>query len=135
VPTAAVIWSPCGAEGILNVNNRISLAANTTSGTGELTNDDATISFEHQVHVSWQACTDTGATGGGGFTTGGGSVNIAPREADPQDFTVYPGTTVVTPGSTGGGSTVVTPGSTGGGTVVITPGDDDGSTIVTPGKA
>jgi hypothetical protein len=57
VPTTAVIWSPCGAEGILNVNNRISLAANTTAGTGELTNDDATISFEHQVHVSWQACT------------------------------------------------------------------------------
>jgi hypothetical protein len=49
-------------------------------------------------------------------------VSVDPRDADPQDFTVYPGTTTVTPGSTGGG------------TVIVTPGGDDGSTIVIPGK-
>jgi len=135
VESTAIIWSPCGDTGILNVNNRISLSANTTTGTGELSDDDATVSFDHQIHVSWQPCTESGDTGGGSFTTGGGSVNVTPRdaEAEPQIFTIGPGsTTTVTPGTTGG-STLVVPGSDGGSTVV-TPGDDGGSTTVTPGK-
>jgi hypothetical protein len=57
VVSTAVIWSPCGATGILNVNNRISLSANTTSAEGELDEDDATVTFTHEIHVSWQPCT------------------------------------------------------------------------------
>jgi len=131
VPSTAVIWSPCGANGILNVNNRISLAATNSKASGELSDDDATVSFDQQLHVAWQPCTSSG-TGGGTFTTGGGSTAVTPREAEaeaeagtPDDvFTLYPGTTTVTPAKPGGGSVVVVPGSAGG-----------GSTLVKPGKA
>jgi len=120
VESTVIIWSPCGAEGILNVNNRISLSATNSTLTGELSDDDATVSFEHQLHVAWQRCTPD-SSGGGSFQTGSGSTNVNPREA--QDFTIGPGS-----------STVVTPGSSSGGSTVITPGGDGGITIVTPGK-
>ncbi|KAF9736817.1 secreted protein [Paraphaeosphaeria minitans] len=57
IETTAVVWSPCGTNGILNVNNRISLRSSNSSAYGELSNDDATIAFTQQVHVSWQPCT------------------------------------------------------------------------------
>ncbi|KAI1488037.1 hypothetical protein F5X96DRAFT_109809 [Biscogniauxia mediterranea] len=56
VPTASVIWSPCGATGILNVNNRIALTSSNASASGQISDDDATVAFTQQVHVSWQAC-------------------------------------------------------------------------------
>lgn len=56
VPTAAVIWSPCGADGLLNVNNRIALTSSNSSASGQISDDDATVAFNQQVHVSWQAC-------------------------------------------------------------------------------
>jgi len=132
VESTVVIWSPCGDTGILNVNNRISLSANSTAGTGELSDDDATVSFNQQLHFSWQPCTAGGSTGGGSFETGGGSVNVEPREPEPQLWGIGDGSTVVTPAHPSGGSWVI-PGSDGGSTVV-TPGDDGGSTVVTPGK-
>ncbi|KAI1500031.1 hypothetical protein F5X99DRAFT_387982 [Biscogniauxia marginata] len=57
VPTASIIWSPCGATGILNVNNRIALTSSNSSASGQISDDDATVAFTQQVHVSWQACT------------------------------------------------------------------------------
>jgi hypothetical protein len=56
VPTAAVIWSPCGATGILNVNNRIALTSRNSSAYGQISDDDATVAFTQQVNVGWQAC-------------------------------------------------------------------------------
>jgi hypothetical protein len=56
VETTATIWSPCGATGLLNVNNRIALTSTTTAGTGEVSNDDATVAFTQQAHVSWRQC-------------------------------------------------------------------------------
>ncbi|RYO94677.1 hypothetical protein DL766_007971 [Monosporascus sp. MC13-8B] len=56
VPTAAVIWSPCGATGILNVNNRIALTSRNSSAYGQISDDDATVAFTQQVHVDWQPC-------------------------------------------------------------------------------
>ncbi|KAI2634843.1 hypothetical protein GGS26DRAFT_526180 [Hypomontagnella submonticulosa] len=56
VPTASVIWSPCGATGILNVNNRIALTSSNATASGQISDDDATVAFTQQVHVSWQAC-------------------------------------------------------------------------------
>ncbi|TPX17591.1 uncharacterized protein E0L32_012101 [Thyridium curvatum] len=56
VPTASYIYSPCGANGILNVNNRISLTSSNSSAVGEITNDDATVAFTQQVHLSWSRC-------------------------------------------------------------------------------
>jgi hypothetical protein len=57
IETTAVIWSPCGTTGILNINNRISLTTTDKNAYGELSNDDATVAFTQQLHVQWRACT------------------------------------------------------------------------------
>ncbi|KAB5517349.1 hypothetical protein GE09DRAFT_979172 [Coniochaeta sp. 2T2.1] len=56
VPTASYIYSPCGANGILNVNNRIALTSTNSSAIGELTDDDATVAFTQQIHLAWKTC-------------------------------------------------------------------------------
>ncbi|KAB5528836.1 hypothetical protein GE09DRAFT_1228591 [Coniochaeta sp. 2T2.1] len=56
VPTASYIYSPCGANGILNVNNRIALTSTNSTAIGELTDDDATVAFTQQIHLSWKTC-------------------------------------------------------------------------------
>ncbi|KAI3330602.1 hypothetical protein F4824DRAFT_515467 [Ustulina deusta] len=56
VPTAAIIWSPCGATGILNVNNRVALTTTNATAYGTISDDDATVALTQQVHVAWQAC-------------------------------------------------------------------------------
>ncbi|KAH6643455.1 hypothetical protein BKA67DRAFT_528026 [Truncatella angustata] len=56
VPTASTIWSPCGQTGILNINNRIALTSSNATATGQISDDDATVAFTHQLHVSWQPC-------------------------------------------------------------------------------
>jgi hypothetical protein len=57
VPTASLIFSPCGASGILNINNRISLTSSSNSASGEITDDDATVAFTQQLNLSWKTCT------------------------------------------------------------------------------
>jgi hypothetical protein len=82
VETTATVWSPCGTTGILNINNRVSLTSKRNTAfthvndvrfagaklfvldkksdqTGELSNDDATVAFTQQLHVSWRTCTPT----------------------------------------------------------------------------
>lgn len=54
---ASVVWSPCGTSGIMNANNRISLASKSASAAGLMTNDDATLKFEQQVLLQWRPCT------------------------------------------------------------------------------
>lgn len=56
IPTTAYIYSPCGANGILNINNRIALQSNNASARGLITNDDATIALTQQVHLNWRPC-------------------------------------------------------------------------------
>ncbi|KAI0173687.1 hypothetical protein GGR52DRAFT_401097 [Hypoxylon sp. FL1284] len=56
VPTASIIWSPCGASGILNVNNRVALTSSNSSASGQISDDDATVAFNQQVHFNWQVC-------------------------------------------------------------------------------
>lgn len=56
IPTASVIYAPCGANGILNVNNRIVLASANKTATGQVTDDDATVAFTHQFHLAWRQC-------------------------------------------------------------------------------
>lgn len=56
IPTVGVVWAPCGDNGILNVNNRIALASTNSQATGELSNDDATVAFTQQLHISWMPC-------------------------------------------------------------------------------
>ncbi|ORX98027.1 hypothetical protein BCR34DRAFT_157799 [Clohesyomyces aquaticus] len=74
VETTATIWSPCGTNGILNINNRVSLTSTNSNAAGELSNDDATVAFTQQLHVAWRACTP-GSTGNGGDTIGIGPIN------------------------------------------------------------
>ncbi|KAH8753823.1 hypothetical protein F5883DRAFT_607951 [Diaporthe sp. PMI_573] len=57
IPTASIIYSPCGAQGILNINNRIALTSTNSSASGSVTDDDATVAFTQQVHLNWQKCT------------------------------------------------------------------------------
>ncbi|KAF1941370.1 hypothetical protein EJ02DRAFT_512436 [Clathrospora elynae] len=56
VETTATIWSPCGQNGILNINNRISLTNKKADQAGEMSNDDATVAFTQQLHVAWRKC-------------------------------------------------------------------------------
>jgi hypothetical protein len=56
VPTASYIFSPCGANGILNINNRIALTSSNTSAFGLITDDDATVAFTQQVNIAWRSC-------------------------------------------------------------------------------
>ncbi|KAI4644414.1 hypothetical protein J4E93_006316 [Alternaria ventricosa] len=73
VETTATIWSPCGQNGILNINNRISLTNKKADQAGEMSNDDATVAFTQQLHVAWRKCTPTGSGGGSGSVIGIGS--------------------------------------------------------------
>lgn len=54
------IWSPCGEEGILNVNNILSLSAGGKDRdlklTGEVSAYDATIQFKQEVAIIWRKC-------------------------------------------------------------------------------
>lgn len=56
VPQASLIWSPCGASGIINANNRISLTSSNATASGQLSNDDATVSFDQQLALQWRKC-------------------------------------------------------------------------------
>ncbi|PGH27296.1 hypothetical protein AJ80_01006 [Polytolypa hystricis UAMH7299] len=58
VDNASVVWSPCGAEGMLNINNRIALTSRDTNAAGELSNDDATVAFQQQAYIQWRPCTN-----------------------------------------------------------------------------
>ncbi|KAH6864893.1 hypothetical protein J4E91_006749 [Alternaria rosae] len=73
VETTATIWSPCGQNGILNINNRISLTNKKSDQAGEMSNDDATVAFTQQLHVAWRKCTPSGSGGGSGSVIGIGS--------------------------------------------------------------
>jgi len=130
VETTATIWAPCGDTGLLNVNNRIALTATNSTLTGELSDDDATVAFTHQVHVSWRPCTPTSGSGSSGFGVGPSGSTVTERDepaasSDPgSSWTIGPGgTTVTTPGEDGA--------APGGGTWSIGPGN---TTIITSGE-
>ncbi|TID27302.1 hypothetical protein E2P81_ATG00062 [Venturia nashicola] len=54
------VWSPCGSEGILNVNNILSVAADGEDEKlglrGEVSAYDATVQFKQKVAVVWRRC-------------------------------------------------------------------------------
>lgn len=56
IPTASYIYSPCGANGILNINNRIALTSTNSSASGSITDDDATVAFTQQINIGWRQC-------------------------------------------------------------------------------
>jgi hypothetical protein len=58
IPTASMIYAPCGGEGILNINNRIQLRndGDNPDAFGSITDDDATVAFTQQLNINWQEC-------------------------------------------------------------------------------
>ncbi|KAH8786694.1 hypothetical protein BGZ57DRAFT_950758 [Hyaloscypha finlandica] len=59
VKSASVIWSFCGVNGILNVNNRIGISTERgapANAASELSDEDATVHFDQQVNLAWQPC-------------------------------------------------------------------------------
>lgn len=55
-PSASTIWSPCGANGALNINTQVRLTSTNKKATGILTNDSLDASFRQIVHVRWREC-------------------------------------------------------------------------------
>jgi len=50
------VWSPCGANGMLNINSQVRLTGS-GSATGLLTTDSTDLKFTQVVYVQWQKCT------------------------------------------------------------------------------
>ncbi|KAF2679872.1 hypothetical protein K458DRAFT_313346 [Lentithecium fluviatile CBS 122367] len=57
--STSVVWSPCGANGMLNINSQVRLAqaSGYTSAQGLLTTDSTDLKFTQVVYVQWQKCT------------------------------------------------------------------------------
>jgi len=55
--STSVVWSPCGAAGLLNINSQVRLSSTNTSATGILTTDSTDLKFKQVVYVAWQKCT------------------------------------------------------------------------------
>ena len=54
---ASLGWSPCGAEGTLNINSQVRLTSTNASSTGLLTTDSVDTKFTQILYVKWQSCT------------------------------------------------------------------------------
>ncbi|KAF2815977.1 uncharacterized protein BDZ99DRAFT_471273 [Mytilinidion resinicola] len=54
--STSVIWSPCGAEGMLNINSQVRLTSANSSSSGLLTTDSLDAKFLQVVYVGWQTC-------------------------------------------------------------------------------
>lgn len=55
--STSVVWSPCGANGMLNINSQVRLSSTVSSATGLLTTDSTDLKFTQVVYVQWQKCT------------------------------------------------------------------------------
>ncbi|KAH3920648.1 hypothetical protein HBI56_219330 [Parastagonospora nodorum] len=55
--STSIIWSPCGAAGMLNINSQVRLTSTNSSATGLLTTDSTDLKFSQVVYVQWQKCT------------------------------------------------------------------------------
>jgi hypothetical protein len=55
-PSTSVVWSPCGQEGMLNVNSQVRLTSSVTAAKGLLTTDSIDAKFTQIVYVAWQTC-------------------------------------------------------------------------------
>ncbi|KAI1914034.1 hypothetical protein LOZ53_000495 [Ophidiomyces ophidiicola] len=55
--SASTVWSPCGANGALNINSQIRLNSADNKARGIMTNDSLDASFKQIVHFRWQECT------------------------------------------------------------------------------
>jgi hypothetical protein len=54
--STSIVWSPCGAAGMLNINSQVRLESTVSSATGLLTTDSTDLKFKQVVYVQWQKC-------------------------------------------------------------------------------
>lgn len=54
--STSVVLSPCGAEGLLNINSQVRLASNSKTATGVLTTDSVDTKFTQILYLQWQTC-------------------------------------------------------------------------------
>jgi hypothetical protein len=52
----SLVWSPCGAEGMLNVNSQVRLTSNNRNAKGLLTTDSIDAKFVQKLAVRWRTC-------------------------------------------------------------------------------
>ena len=57
--STSIVWSPCGAAGMLNINSQVRLESKVSSATGLLTTDSTDLKFTQVVYVQWQKCSST----------------------------------------------------------------------------
>lgn len=55
--STSIVWSPCGASGMLNINSQVRMTSTNSSSTGLLTTDSTDLKFTQVVYVQWQKCT------------------------------------------------------------------------------
>lgn len=53
---AVSVWSPCGGEGMLNVNADVVLSPTGTSATGTVVAIKESARFTHQLYIKWKQC-------------------------------------------------------------------------------
>lgn len=54
--SVSTVWSPCGAQGLLNINSQVRLTSTNTKATGLLTTDSTDLKFTQVAYVQWQKC-------------------------------------------------------------------------------
>ncbi|KAI9656740.1 MAG: hypothetical protein M1821_003379 [Bathelium mastoideum] len=55
--SVSTIWSPCGANGALNINSQVRVAASSSKASGLMTTDSVDTKFTQIVYFNWQTCT------------------------------------------------------------------------------
>jgi len=53
----STVWSPCGAEGLLNIKSSIGIVPIGTPQPGLLTVDSADLKYKQYYHLQWRRCT------------------------------------------------------------------------------
>lgn len=54
--STSVVWSPCGAEGLLNINSQVRVNTNSKTASGQLTTDSIDTKFTQILYLNWQTC-------------------------------------------------------------------------------
>lgn len=52
----STVWSPCGAEGLLNIKSSIGILPVGTAKPGLLTVDSADLKYKQYYHIQWRRC-------------------------------------------------------------------------------
>ncbi|TKX19998.1 hypothetical protein C1H76_7882 [Elsinoe australis] len=54
--STSAIWSPCGAEGLLNINSQVRLTSTDKKASGLLTTDSVDAKITQKLYLSWRKC-------------------------------------------------------------------------------